>query len=240
MFLAYWRRKQATALPQNYCRFFMKKPFSTLFARPPAAPLSKSPAVSSTPQTSRETANRQQLVLITLRDLLQRSAIPAHWLGCQTLLVSSRSRGSGLYIHLVIRHWDERLLRYTQAFQTELLHSMLSFDPEAATWVHGIAWRFDAVNICPFPELPPKGTWDADQKPQVTQVHPAPALEPLQRLAGASSAQTDIKNFPAIMPSIFAASATPAETSEVAQDLAALYAILDQEFGTSRPAPLQQ
>ena len=218
----------------------MKKPFSTLFVRPPAAPLSKSSAVTSTPQTSRETANRQQLVQITLRNLLRRSAIPAHWLGCQTLLVNSRSRGSGLYIYLVIRHWDERLLRYTQAFQTEFLHSMLSFDPEAAMWVHGIAWRFDAVNICPFPELPPKGTWDADQKPQVTQVHPAPALEPLQRLAGASSAQTDIKNFPAIMPSIFAASATPAETSEVAQDLAALFAILDQEFGTSRPAPLQQ
>ena len=136
----------------------MKKPFSTLFARPPAAPISKSSAVSSASQTSRKTSNRQQLVLITLRDLLHRSAIPAHWLGCQTLLVNSRSRGSGLYIHLVIRHWDERLLRYTQAFQTELLHSMLSFDPEAATWVHGIAWRFDAVNSCPFPELPPKGT----------------------------------------------------------------------------------
>lgn len=166
MFLAYWQQKQATTFHQNYCCFFMKKPFSTLFVRSPAAPLSKSSAVSSVSQTSRKTSNRQQLVLITLRDLLHRSAIPAHWLGCQTLLVNSRSRGSGLYIHLVIRHWDERLLRYTQAFQTELLHCILSFDPKAAMWVHGIAWRFDAVNSCPFPELPQKarGTPTSNRK----------------------------------------------------------------------------
>ena len=193
---------------------------------PPAAPISKSVVVSSTPQASREAVNRRQLVRITLRDLLRRNAIPVHWLECQMLLVSSRSRGSGLYVHLVIRHWDERLLRYTQAFQTELFDCILRFDPEAAAWVHGIAWRFDVANTCPFPALPPKSTWDADQKPHVAKVHPAPP-------AGA-------ENLPATMPLIPAASVTPGETFEVSQDLAALHAILDQEFGTSRPAPLQE
>ena len=240
MCLACWRRKRANHVFQNPCGFFMKKPLSTLLMGAPAAPISKGSVVSSTPQTSREAVNRRQLVRITLRDLLRRNAIPVHWLECQMLLVSSRSRGSGLYVHLVIRHWDERLLRYTQAFQTELFNCILRFDPEAAAWVHGIAWRFDVANTCPFPALPPKSTWDADQKPHVAKVPPAPPAGTPKRFVAASLLPAGAENSPAAMPLIPAASVTPGETFEVAQDLAALHAILDQEFGTSRPAPLQE
>ena len=240
MRLACWRRKRANHVFQNHCGFFMKKPLSTLLMDLSAAPILKSAVVSSTPQASREAVNRRQLVRITLRDLLRRNAIPAHWLECQMLLVSSRSRGSGLYVHLVIRHWDERLLSYTQAFQTELFDCILRFDPEAATWVHGIAWRFDAANSCPFPALPPKSTWDADEKPHAAKVPPVPPAGASKRLVAASSLPAGAENLSAAMPLIPAASVTPGETLEVAQDLAALHAILDQEFGTSRPAPLQQ
>ena len=216
----------------------MKNPFSALFARKlPTAPY-KSSSAPSTFQSGSEAANRQQLVLMTVRDLLRRSAIPMHWLECQTLVVNSRSRGTGLYIHLVVHHWDERLLRYTKAFQTELKERIVRFDPKAASWVHGIAWDLGALRSCPYPALPPKSTWDADQKTPVaknttTQTQEVAASEE-QKTAGQASPNN------------------PAMTSEVAQDLVALFAIRDREldsaadpykgpvtFDVTEPAPLR-
>ena len=232
----------------------MKKPFSALFARPPATPTFESYAAHAT-QMNNESVNRQRLVLITLRDLLHHSAIPAHWLECQTLLVSSRSRSASLYILLVIRHWDERFLRYTQAFQDELMARILRFDPEAGMWVHGIAWSFDAPGTCLFPVLPPKSTWDTDQKPLAARTIAAPSPETVGTTgtpAANLSAHAGSANVPASTHLGFAASAEPAEMSEMEQDLAALFAIRDRElnaaadsfkhplpFDAAKPATLQ-
>lgn len=209
----------------------MKKTFNTMFVRPPDAPAFKNAAAPFTPPAGSESANRQQLVLITLRDLLHHSAIPAHWLECQTLLVSSRSRSTGLYILLVMRHWDERLLRYTQAFQIELMERILQFDPDAGLWVHGIAWSFDTpAGTCMFPVLPPKSTWDADQKPLGSRATGTPPFAALPTPAEDLSVSGGAANLRPAPPLGAPAWGQPAVTSDVAQDLAALFAIRDREL----------
>lgn len=196
----------------------MKNLFRALFVRPPVKPPFKSSDAPSTLQAGSEAANRQQLVLITMRDLLRRSAIPSHWIECQTLLVTSRSRGTGLYIHLVVHHWDERLMRYAKAFQVELKERIMRFDPKAAAWVHGIAWDFNAMGTCPFPVLPPKSTWTTDKEP----------LSPHgQALASVASTPA---HYPAVLPIDSQVAPSSAMPSEVEQDLTALFAIRDHEI----------
>lgn len=206
---------------QIYVHPFMKNLFRMLFKRQPVAPKFKTSDAPSTLQSGSEAANRQQLVLIALRDLLRRNAIPAHLLDCQTLLVTSRSRGPGLYVHLVVRHWDERLLRYMQAFQTELKERIVRFDPKAINWVHGIAWDFNATGNCPYPALPPKSTWDDDQKPSLPS---AAANEPATDAA---------PHYPAVLAANAAAVPVATKASEVEQDLAALFAIRDREINAA-------
>jgi len=102
---------------------------------------------------------RRELVQVVLRDCLRRHGIPARWMGCQMMVAESRSRGPGLYICLVLRHWDERLLRYAFAFETQLRDAITQFEPQANTWLHGISWELDLRSSCPYPDMPEPASW---------------------------------------------------------------------------------
>ena len=108
---------------------------------------------------------RRQLVQVMLRDCLRRHGIPARWIGCQMMIAESPGRGPGLYIRLVLRHWDERLLRYAFAFETELLDAITQFEPQASTWLHGISWELDLRSSCPYPEMPESASWALPRPP---------------------------------------------------------------------------
>ena len=102
---------------------------------------------------------RRQLVQVVLRDCLRRHGIPARWMGCQMMVAESRSLGPGLYVRLVLRHWDERLLRYAFAFETQLRDAISQFEPQASTWLHGISWELDLHSSCPYPDMPEPASW---------------------------------------------------------------------------------
>ena len=106
-----------------------------------------------------DNALRRQLVHVLLRDVLRRHGIPAPLVECQMLVVSSRSRGPGMYVRLVLKQWDERLVRYAFALQKSLKADLLRFEPQASEWLHGISWQFDFGDSCPFAELPDKKFW---------------------------------------------------------------------------------
>ena len=106
-----------------------------------------------------DNALRRQLVHVLLRDVLRRHGISAPLVECQMLVVSSRSRGPGMYVRLVLKQWDERLVRYAFAFQKALKADILRFEPQANEWLHGVSWQFDFGESCPFAELPDKSFW---------------------------------------------------------------------------------
>lgn len=113
----------------------------------------------STIQDGSENGVRRHLVQVLLRDLLRRHGIPDKWIDCQMLIVSSRTRGSGMYVRLVVQHWDERLMNYAAAFQKELVAEIRQFEPQAATWLHGISWQLEVDGSCPYTTLPGKSFW---------------------------------------------------------------------------------
>lgn len=118
----------------------------------------------ATIEDNSDNAMRRQLVQLLMRNVLRRHAIPPQWLECQMLVVSSRSRGTGLYARLTIKHWDERLMNHAQAFQRALQTDIAHFDPKASNWLHGISWALDMGDSCPYTSLPDKAFWLAPAK----------------------------------------------------------------------------
>lgn len=106
-----------------------------------------------------ETATRGQLVQVLLRDLVKKSGMPPGWVQCQIQVINSRSRGQGIYVRLVVKHWDERLMKYAFAFQKALLTEIVQFEPKAASWLQGIAWQLEVATTCTVTELPGPEFW---------------------------------------------------------------------------------
>lgn len=106
-----------------------------------------------------ENGTRRQLVQMLLRECLNRNGMVPGSVECQMTLVSSRSRGPGMHIRLIMRRWDLRLLTYAVAFQKELMNAITQFEPKASTWLHGISWEFHEGETCPYPDMPDPLVW---------------------------------------------------------------------------------
>ena len=211
-----------------------------------------------------DNALRRQLVHVLLRDVLRRHSIPSALIECQMLVVSSRSRGPGMYIRLVLKQWDERLVRYAFAFQRALMADILRFEPQAAEWLHGVSWQFEFAGSCPYAELPDKSFWlspanaappattasTARQSPGIPrETAPAPTLTELAAAARQANAarraalagfDSPMGDFPAANrsaatdPMPLSTTQADVKKSEEAEDLERLFAIRDREL--SRPS----
>lgn len=141
----------------------------------------RTPAASArdsqhTIEDNSDNGTRRQLVQMLLRDCLRRHGIATDWVECQMLVVNSRSRGPGMYVRLVLRHWDTHLMTYAFAFQNELLAAITQFEPQSATWLHGISWEFKVGDSCPYPDMPDPAIWGPPALAAAAMA--APALHP--------------------------------------------------------------
>lgn len=163
----------------------MKKLIASLFGPAKAAESKRAPGSSRdnplTIEDGSDNATRRQLVQVLLRDALRKYGIPLRWIDCQVMLVSSRSRGPGMYVRLVVRQWDDRLLNYAHAFQTALMVEITRFEPQAAQWLHGISWQLEVAETCPYRTMPEKAFWSdpVTPPPQISRVSPSFPIAPL-------------------------------------------------------------
>ena len=141
-----------------------------------------------------ETSMRGQVVQVLLRDLIRKSGMPPGCVQCQIQVINSRSRGQGIYVRLIVKHWDERLMKYAFAFQKALLTEIVQFEPAAGSWLQGIAWQLEVAASCPVTELPGPDFW---QSPTATE--PVDQFDIVPMLANA---------FPGAAPATATATAT--------------------------------
>ena len=186
---------------------------------PAAAPESRPGDNPVSLQEGSENGMRRQLVQMLLRKLTHSNGIPAHWVECQMLLASSRSRGQGMYVRLVLKHFDIRFMAYAFAFQQTLRKDIERFEPKSTEWLHGLSWQFDMADSCPHDALPDRTFWQA--------AAPSPSLSsslplPLQAAAPSpvASKKSDALSFPA--PTV----------DERTEDIERLFAIRDQELAS--------
>jgi hypothetical protein len=238
----------------------MKKLISLLFGKRSPAPVRNADRTAfevsrmteenpATIEDGSDNALRRQLVHVLLRDVLRRHGVPSTLVECQMLVVSSRSRGPGMYVRLVLRQWDERLVRYAFAFQKALMADILRFEPAAAEWLHGISWQFEFGSSCPFAELPDKSFWqgpaeaDAPNPAAVIRDQPGPSLTPVELATAARQANAARRVALSDAPAAYGGAATDvmplsatvglAVRSEEAEDLERLFAIRDRELNRS-------
>ena len=213
--------------------------------KPPQAPEKSAPASAMAAKSERadsldnphtiednsDNATRRQLVQMMLRDGLRKHGIPSGWVECRMLVVNSRSRGTGLYVRLVMRHWDMLLLTYAHAFQQQLLAAITEFEPQASVWLHGVSWELDVGNTCPYLDMPDPSVWLEVSAP-VQAVIPMPEV----------SLMPEDAIIPVAVPRASSASAPPEpdHDAEVLQDLQRMFAIRDahlQQPVDGSPAP---
>lgn len=178
----------------------MKRIFQRLFGKRPSLALPVEDTAGATATDSVSTiedgsdhAMRRQLMLLLLRDLMRRHGMPPVWIELQMLVVSSARRGEGLYVRLVMKQWDERLIHHAQAFQNELLADLARFEPQFDSWMRGISWQLEMTDSCPYTELPGKTFWEAQAPRRADQMRAEPAaLAPLTaKVLSDSEAATD-------------------------------------------------
>ncbi|MDO9358767.1 MAG: hypothetical protein Q7T70_07255 [Polaromonas sp.] len=183
-----------------------------------------------------DNATRRQLVQMMLRDGLRKHGIPMGWVECRLLVVNSRSRGPGLYVRLVMRHWDMLLLTYAHAFQQQLLEAITQFEPKAAEWLHGISWELDVGDTCPYLDMPDPSIWTETSAPSdrpagtaaPAAVAPAIAMPKAATPAADVSLLTDPVKPAKPVPEKSAASE---DEAEVMRDLERMFAIRDAHLG---------
>jgi hypothetical protein len=217
-----------------------------------------------------ETATRGQLVQVLLRDLLRKNGMPPGLVQCQIQVMNSRTRGQGIYVRLVVKHWDERLMQYAFAFQKALLTDIVQFEPKAGTWLQGIAWQLEVAGSCPLTDLPGPEFWQATEAKPFDQfdivpmpaktVEPpaAPVLAPVvaapvvpELSVAAALAAQPLLDPVEPLPSLIEMPAAPVD--DTALDLERLFAIRDNElanlakdnllpagYESTEPAPLQK
>jgi hypothetical protein len=241
----------------------MKNLLSRLFGSRSAAPTRNSNRVglqaSRQPEDNPETiedgsdnALRRQLVHVLLRDVLRRNGIPSALVECQMLVVASRSRGPGMYVRLVLRQWDERLVRYAFAFQNALMADILRFEPTAADWLHGVSWQFEFDASCPYADLPDKSFWQdlgatsgaSPLAPSIGKPAHAPPLAQTPTELATAARQANAARRAALVGADSApayqgaatdllplnTTSVKAKKSEEAEDLERLFAIRDREL----------
>ena len=206
-----------------------------------------------------ETAARGQLVQVLLRDLIRKSGMPPGCVQCHLQVINSRSRGQGIYVRLIVKHWDERLMKYAFAFQKALLTEIVQFEPAAGSWLQGIAWQLEVAASCPETELPGPDFWQSPTATEpVDQFDIVPMLaNAFPRAAPATATATKLQPAAAVLP-VALDSLPPligvptASKDDIAQDLKRLFAIRDNElanladnnllpagFESTEPSPLQ-
>ncbi len=222
----------------------------TSLAPKDSRPASDSPA---TIEDGSDNAMRRQLVLVLLRDMIRRHGIPPQWIELQMLVVSSTTRGNGLYVRLVLKQWDARLMQYAQAFQNELLADIKRFEPLANQWLHGISWQLEMGASCPHTTLPDKSFWitpaTADKpaeplapSPEPASVAPtvaasvAPSVPAFKPAAVARPAHTRALTFAAPEESSPLLQSSSQDNDDAMQDLERLFLIRDQEINQAQAA----
>ncbi len=105
---------------------------------------------------------RRELLRVRTRNTLRLAGIPESWIEPQVLLEPEGGR-TFLHLRLVVRQWDERLLRYAFALQTLLMSEIERIDPQAREWLLSIVWQFPHDLACPYPELPQPSAWVDDR-----------------------------------------------------------------------------
>ncbi len=132
------------------------------------------PSQGST-QSESPSGVRKELLRLVLREALKSNGLPLNWVSVDPMGVNSPTRGAGIHVRLVLKHWDERFPIFMRAFQDDFETRLLTLDPLASQWLSGMSWQFELGDSAHWPPMPPAALW---QSPPAHAVPAADAVTP--------------------------------------------------------------
>lgn len=216
------KRRPADSSPMNFFKRALNRKEAP--RQGPASQPPDSQVESRLAEVDALTNTRSQMVRVVTRDTLRQCGIPEHWIECQVSVVARRNGVSQVVPRLVVRHWDDRLVRYLPAFERRLLTEIQEFERDASDWLLPFSWNFLADN-CPHTEMPDPALWNTG---------PAPAAPGL----------LDDDHAPPVALPLLDSEIESDGHSEIERDLAELFAVRDTALaelrsGDSHPLPMQ-
>ena len=110
-------------------------------------------------QKSQNDALEAEVIRAAFKQLLRQQDIPPHWLTCEGVVIQYKNKVEKRCVHIVIKHWNEKLLHYAPALQKKLLQNMDLFDPKTDYSDYFFSWEFAPDIKYPISDLPGKVIW---------------------------------------------------------------------------------
>lgn len=143
--------------------------------------------VAGSTNDQQHTATRRELIRIVLRDTLHEHGIPAAWIGCETVLVTRSADNPAYLTHLVVKKWNEHLMRFAPALQQQLWLGLRRFDSAVDPSKYIFYWKFSTDCGCPITAMPEPEFWaikpssfkdEVQRTPNSETIHAASAPHP--------------------------------------------------------------
>ena len=118
---------------------------------------------------------QRELIRVAFQDTLRATGVPPEWLDCAVRYIKVGKQEERVQIQLVMKQWSGQLLRYSLAFQNELMHCLDRYEPGVDHSQHEWLWRYAVDCESPFPGMPPPEMWMTKQtplQPPATTPHP--------------------------------------------------------------------
>ncbi len=102
---------------------------------------------------------QRELIRVAFQDTVRATGLPPQLLDCAVRYIKTGKLEERVQVQLVMQQWNEHLLRYSMAFQSELMKCLDRYEPGVDHTQHEWLWRYAAGVVTPFPELPLPGQW---------------------------------------------------------------------------------
>lgn len=145
----------------------------------PAAPEFEHSVMSNAANSS-QAANdiQRELIRVAFQDTVRATGVPPQWLDCAVRYIKTGKHEERVQIQIVMKQWSGHLLRYSLAFQNELMHCLDRYEPGVDHSQHEWLWRYAVDCESPFPGMPPPEMWTQKQNPVRADAPPPRTTSP--------------------------------------------------------------
>jgi hypothetical protein len=109
---------------------------------------------------------QQELVRVVFKDTLRVTGVPPAWLKCEVHQLTDKYQIPRMQVHLIMRKWSGQMLRYSMAFQHQMLACLDRYEPAVDHSTYEWVWKYDPQCDVPFPLMPEPQEWTKKLEPR--------------------------------------------------------------------------
>ena len=133
--------------------------FSKRSATPTNSDFEHSVMPSAANSSKAEIDIQRELVRVAFKDTLRATGVPAQWLDCEVSYIPAGDQIERVQVQFIVKQWSGHLLRYSMAFQKQVMQCLDRYEPHTDHSKHEWLWKYAADCDMPFPTMPAPSEW---------------------------------------------------------------------------------